>query len=324
MSDKSHWDLLGIEATDDEEVIRTAYLAGLPNYHPEEDPDGFREFREAYEAALAEARAQNEAEEEEDNSESGLIVRELKAVIDDFVKRINPEAWRDVLERDECARIDLQAQIGEKLLLLLMEDYYLPQKIWRLLDEFFAWSSQADLLKENFHPNYIDYVLNSINFEENIRAKYFDLSDPDADFLGIVNKYYEISSAINGRDMEAALTAVTDAADKGFSHLDIRLQTAGYYYFNDENEIAEAKIGELLSEYPDDDRANSLAGQIVLQSGRPKEALEYFEKLLADNPSHYNARIGEAQAYFDMEDYETSKQKCLDMLTEDHYDGHIN
>lgn len=46
------WEILGIEPTTDLECIRQAYLALLPSFHPESDPQGFKRLRQAYEEAL--------------------------------------------------------------------------------------------------------------------------------------------------------------------------------------------------------------------------------------------------------------------------------
>ncbi|ESO50628.1 DnaJ domain-containing protein, partial [Salmonella enterica subsp. enterica serovar Newport str. VA_R100506907] len=43
------WEILGIEPTTDLECIRQAYLALLPSFHPESDPQGFKRLRQAYE-----------------------------------------------------------------------------------------------------------------------------------------------------------------------------------------------------------------------------------------------------------------------------------
>lgn len=45
---KTCWQVLGIEATTDTDAIRQAYLALLPSFHPETDPQGFKQLREAY------------------------------------------------------------------------------------------------------------------------------------------------------------------------------------------------------------------------------------------------------------------------------------
>lgn len=51
MSNPSCWEVLGIEPTQDQQLIRQAYRDLLPGYHPESDPEGFKRLREAYEQA---------------------------------------------------------------------------------------------------------------------------------------------------------------------------------------------------------------------------------------------------------------------------------
>lgn len=52
----SIWSVLGIEPTNDEREVRRAYARRLKEVHPEDDPDGFKALREAYERALDMAR----------------------------------------------------------------------------------------------------------------------------------------------------------------------------------------------------------------------------------------------------------------------------
>lgn len=41
---KNCWKILDIEETTDVDIIRRAYLALLPSFHPETDPQGFKHF----------------------------------------------------------------------------------------------------------------------------------------------------------------------------------------------------------------------------------------------------------------------------------------
>lgn len=52
----TYWNLLGIDPTADESVIKKAYASQLQVYHPEEDPEGYQRLREAYEWAKKQAK----------------------------------------------------------------------------------------------------------------------------------------------------------------------------------------------------------------------------------------------------------------------------
>ena len=50
------FEILGIEETKEEERIREAYRSKLVSVNPEDNPEGFKRLREAYERALSLAR----------------------------------------------------------------------------------------------------------------------------------------------------------------------------------------------------------------------------------------------------------------------------
>lgn len=64
--------ILGIERTKDERQIKDAYRKRLMKKNPEDDPEGFKELRTAYEEALRFA-GEEEAQEAADQTPSGLF-----------------------------------------------------------------------------------------------------------------------------------------------------------------------------------------------------------------------------------------------------------
>ena len=324
MSNMDYWQTLGIEPTKDEEEIRRAYLKQLPNFHPEDDPEGFKRLRTAYEDALTYTK-ENEDDVEVDNSESGLIVGELRQIINDFPRRLNPEEWRSVLDREECSGIDIQSQIGEKLLVALMDSYYLPQKVWKLLNSYFNWIEMEAALKENFPPLYVNYVINGIKYEEIIRCDFFDLSNPDANYSDFMNKYYALNEALGEGDFEKAESMINENKDPLFNHLDYRILLAYYHNNKEEKEQAENHINRLLEEYPDDVRVAYAAGNIFLRNDNPEKAMEFFEIVASkDSPHNNSAKVGIARCYFEMEEYEIAKEKCLEMLVDYYFDDYVS
>ena len=63
MDKKMIWQVLGIEPTTDEETIKIAYRTELVKYNPEDDPEGFKRLREAFEEAVKYANEEKIKEE---------------------------------------------------------------------------------------------------------------------------------------------------------------------------------------------------------------------------------------------------------------------
>lgn len=79
---KSCWEILNIAQTTDRNAIRQAYLALLPSFHPESDPQGFKQLRQAYEEAQqweASSASETQAEEVSDEHEMLRAFRDLLA-----------------------------------------------------------------------------------------------------------------------------------------------------------------------------------------------------------------------------------------------------
>ncbi len=78
MDKKLAFQILGISETKEEEQIRQRYLTLLKDTNPEDDPDGFRRLREAYEEALRLTKVQKESEEEEPQGELDLWMKSVR------------------------------------------------------------------------------------------------------------------------------------------------------------------------------------------------------------------------------------------------------
>ena len=78
------WKILGIEKTKDEEVIRNAYHEKLHYVNPEDDEEGFKELRSAFEHAM-EYAGEPEDEAESNNEE---VIQGKKTDVDYWIDKI--------------------------------------------------------------------------------------------------------------------------------------------------------------------------------------------------------------------------------------------
>ncbi|MBC7764989.1 MAG: hypothetical protein H7Y41_00770 [Hyphomonadaceae bacterium] len=176
------WKILGIATTDDLSVIKKAYAKMLRQYHPEDDPEGFQRLKEAYDSACRHAKwVKQHQERKSESSEQDAYIPpvilphhkfdqavleqaqtmdvQIQALLErtamlyaDFSSRIVYENWHELLESDIMWNIQAKTRIGSDMLVFMKTHRYLPQIIWQLLNQTFAWTEQA----EGLHPYYSD------------------------------------------------------------------------------------------------------------------------------------------------------------------------
>ncbi len=86
--------VLGIEETKDERALKAAYRQRLSAVNPEDDPEGFKRLRTAYEEACRLARQQEEEDGEQpgrDETPSGVWVEKAAEIYGSIRRRQNVE-----------------------------------------------------------------------------------------------------------------------------------------------------------------------------------------------------------------------------------------
>lgn len=159
---KTCWQVLGIEATTDIDAIRQAYLALLPTFHPETDPQGFKQLREAYETALQGTKSPAIAVVEEDPDTPwvnylGEIFRDLLA---DEERRFQPQAWQEFIQQINKLSITQAEKVRWLLCDIAMQTFPVSYSYMNLLSQRLSWE-QRDCNEEMDRErldNFLSYV----------------------------------------------------------------------------------------------------------------------------------------------------------------------
>ena len=119
--------ILGIEKTTDEKLIKQAYREKLVDTNPEDDPEGFKRLRKAYDDACRYARNPEEGEgikgaekQSKDETPSGLWLEKAKAIYADIRKRQTIEEWEQLFKEDAFISLEDEENCRVKLLVFLL------------------------------------------------------------------------------------------------------------------------------------------------------------------------------------------------------------
>ncbi|MCM1057388.1 MAG: tetratricopeptide repeat protein [Firmicutes bacterium] len=275
MDEKLMFALLEIEKTKDAEAIRSAYRERLQYTHPEDDAEGFKRLREAYEGALKYAETPEEGEEKQtDTTPSGLWMERVREVYFSLPKRLDEKEWEKLLQDDVCLSLDEGENAKWKLFSFLTGHYQLPVRVYQLFERVFHIKQDAGSFKEHFPVNFVDFVLRKIDDTDDRTD--FDYAGfrgaDDADYDGFIREYYNLSEQNARRDGRAAWQTVQTMEHLGIFHPQFETQKAYALMLLDRKEDALALIRPLSEQYKDNIHVQVIGGEILYECGAHEEA----------------------------------------------------
>ena len=289
-----HFGILGIEPTQDKEAIKQAYHKLLPSFNPEDDPDGFRRLREAYEQAL---KHREDEPADEDNSETGIWLRKATAVYEDFGRRLDPGQWSELLADDVCAGIDSAALAGEKLLGYLMEHSFVPHEVWHVLEEHFAWEDKRQELCNVFPAGFIDFVCANSKYPDDFRYLLFEV-EPGKDYDLFIGNYFYLLNNMNEQEATDKAQRLAETVGLGIEHPDFTILRIRYALNDEDHGLAAELRDELLQMRPDDSETLYWASRVEHALGNTGKSKEYSDRILAKDPDHVSAATNIADCLF--------------------------
>lgn len=328
------WDILGCEETKDREILKTAYRKKLKNVNPEDDPDGFMRLREAYEEAVRLSEVEDDFKDESHDSE---LLSAIKSLYMDYSRRISVDQWEELLDRDEFVALDSASDAFDTLIRFLMEKFFVPKEIWKLIVERFDIESRAKELGEIYPENFIEYVINNSIYDDILDFSLLECRDDLVDKF--LDRYFRLDLHVRKHEYKEQkelidIISQMDAYHPYFEMLKIKSKLQAFEDIDMENEEPkerEARKGAyedlyqdallLHADFPDDVNFMGICGDIKLLLGDYDEAGEFYDKALAIKPDNYVMKGKLAEQKMCIGEYAKSRDLFMELLRINHYDN---
>ncbi len=269
--------VLGIEPTKDIRLIKRAYAKLLPNNNPEKDPEAFKTLRAAYEEALAKSGEDKSS----DNTVSTVdeFMKKFEELYNDFEKRIDTGLWKALLESDVCYNIDTGTEVSFRILRFIMDHYYFPSEVWALFNKYFSWSTKKERLSIKFPKNFIEFVVNKINY-----PGYFDYKslllcreNRQEEFM---DQYSRASGALDDYNLYDTVKSIGVCREICPGHPDLQILEARYLMANGSMDEADTILHSLIEKDNRNVFAYVFRGHLFYRLGKYAEACDEYKKAL--------------------------------------------
>lgn len=314
MTDES-FRILGIEKTTDEKAIKQAYREKLMHTNPEDDPEGFKELRKAYDEACRYAK--NPMEEEakpvqKDETPSGLWLERAKEIYGNIRLRQDTKAWEALFKDDTYISLEDEENCRIKMLAFMLNNFRFPTHIWKLLDKKMQIREKAGELREKFPVDFVHFIVTKCSRGEDIDFALFEGAD-EADYDQYLH-YYDICwNSLQNKSYEEAENALKKADELNITHP--ALEICRVHLWEKTNRVKEAMelLEDLREKYPKDLIVQYNAADLLWRHDQKKEAALIFEKMKQENHVHYMANLRLAEWYYETGEYKRAKE-CADRV----------
>lgn len=315
------FEVLGIKATNSEEEIRGAYRELLKQTNPEDDAEGFKRLRQAYEEALKLiSEGQQERAEEDDafKNEVDFWIDKVDGLYQDVLERRKPKLWQKLLEDPVCEGLDTSLEAREKFLIFLMDHIHLPHEIWKIIEETFDIKKDLESLQDKFPSNFLSYVRYYIDNPTFIPYEMFEYRDSYREIGngdGYIDKYLEIKKQLDREEVEGCMQALEDLKVYYIYHPFEDVEKLRVLAMEDTCREGASLATKLLGKYPDSDYVMLHAGRILWGIGEKEKAYSLWKTILEKEPEYYLAKYFCVMHLMEKQSYYEVRELLLELLS---------
>lgn len=312
--------ILGIEQTKDERALKSAYREKLAVTNPEDDPEGFKRLRAAYEDACRYAKTPDAEENEEnvqaleDDTPAGQWVRGVRGVYENIKDRCDEEKWRALFEADAFLSLEEEENCTVYLLRFLMEHFKLPTNIWKLLDDKIHIVQNAAALRERFPAQFVNYMVHKCGSGEEVDFSKFDGAE-DADYDQFLQYYDRAYQALQEENIQEAERMIGCGDALKITHPVMEVCRASLYEKEGQTEEAVTLLKDLSAQYPEDDLIAYNTAEMLWRNEGRAEAAAIYESLCRKLPKHYMANLRLTEWYYEQKKYKEAKKCAEEVLS---------
>lgn len=137
------WKILGITKTEDETEIKRAYREQLKHNHPEVNPEGFKQLKQAYDLALKSRNAETITQAFPTREKSDTPLSVYKATFDERISdpkvRFDIVGWKKWSEKLALLDLSSQIKISDHALDKIMKRRWFPGELIHCFWQMFNW-----------------------------------------------------------------------------------------------------------------------------------------------------------------------------------------
>ena len=301
------WNILGITPTSDEDVIKTAYRGKLVSVNPEEDPEGFKKLRQAYEEAVSWAK---KAKKKKNPLEQWMY--EIEQIYENFYRRIDADEWEEIFENEICTDLDTAEEARLEITRFLMGHYFLPQFVWKRVWDVFEFEEEREMIAEKISNDFITYIQYRGENEDYYDYQLYE-GPVDGDYDAYMKNINMLKTLMDDEKYEEAKPLVEKVEASEITHPYAKMEVLKYYLAK-EDPRWEKLLLELREELYEDPFLTELEGELLCRQGKYEEAKEVFEQVLSQVKDHQGATRKLVEIHQKLGEYEQAKKICLDVL----------